>query len=142
MKYGLLAPFPCRDFTTGTWVADAVLFRKIGHLVAGFKQNIDLMALYHRYQAQYLMYAEGTCFKSGPDAKRQAKAEQQMDKYKAKVQEITESLIVKHTKFSGRVILLLFAYCENYARLMSFRVLSCTVNIPYQLTLSTYQIIR
>ena len=99
----MLAPFPCRDITNGTWVADAVLFRKIGHLVAGFKQNIDLMALYHRYQAQYLMYSEGTCFKSGPDLKRQAKAERQMDKYKAKVQEITESLIIKHTKMSGKV---------------------------------------
>ena len=103
VKYGLLAPFPCREVTTGTWVADAVLFRKIGHLVAGFKQNINLMALFHRHQARYLMYAEGTCHKNGPDPKRQAKAEKEMEKYKTMVKTITESLIIKHTKISGKV---------------------------------------
>ena len=39
VSYGLLAPFPTRGDTQGTWVADVVLFRKIGRLLGGFKAH-------------------------------------------------------------------------------------------------------
>jgi hypothetical protein len=90
VSYGLLAPFPSRDETQGTWVADIVLFRKIGRLLGGFKSHHALVDEYHRRRSEALMYSEGTAFKHGPDPRRRAHASAGTEKEKEKIRKLTE----------------------------------------------------
>ena len=90
VSYGLLAPFPSRDETQGTWVADIVLFRKIGGLLGGFKANQALLDEYHLRRSEALMYSEGTAFKHGPDTKRQSLASATSEKEQEKIRKMTK----------------------------------------------------
>jgi hypothetical protein len=54
----------------GTWVADVVIYGKIGKLIRSFKLKKENMEELLRYRAMMKMYKEDTCHAQGPNPKR------------------------------------------------------------------------
>ena len=52
-----------------SWVSDCTIFHAIGGVLSAFKKHRTLLDAFHRAEAAFLMYSEGTRHAGGPDPK-------------------------------------------------------------------------
>ena len=123
----------------GTWIAEAIIFRKIGSLIRAFKEKHHLMEQLLHWRAKMKMYNFDTVHQGGEDPKRFAKAEEKMlhagmqidqltqqtmkqtiQRLKAEIARCREQGLPPPTSglmgadaFAGFVV---FNYCESMAR--------------------------
>ena len=84
--------FTQQQETVGTWIAECVVHRKIGHYIRAFREKQYLMEQLYRHRAEMKMYSNDTPNARGPRPSKYLKAEKKMLKIGKKIDKLSIKL--------------------------------------------------
>jgi hypothetical protein len=82
----------------GTWVAECIVFPKIGKMLEAFLERQHYTIQLRRARAEMKMYAEGTPHSAGPNTKKYHRAERRLHKHAVAIEQLADKLITFKTK--------------------------------------------